>query len=328
MSKGRTDEEIDLKQVYELLKHIFIKIIKFFFRIIEFYKKRALLFTGLIVMGVVSGWFLDKKLNISNLYVQEIIIAPKYESRKFIYDFAESLNNNLEEKNEVFFVKTGINSDLIKNIKKIRLEPIIQATNILDEFKKKYDEDKSFYDFVLENKKDQFEEEKFMNFYKYHKLVFYFTNKNKENYEIVDLVLNYIKSNIYYKKVLNLAIKQTKESLELNKNSLKFIDNYLDKISQSSSKKGNEIVILTDESETSTIASLLKQKALLIEKVNNYERIIAQDNELFSEVHRGEVLKEKLNIDKRMIVGIPLFLFSIVTFIFLLKKGYRIINES
>jgi len=124
------DEIIDIKPFLNGIKKAFKSLLKTLISIIVFYKKKAVLFIILFVLGFVGGYFLDKKWNIDKSYRQEIIIQPKYGTQNYIYNFIENIDFTFNDRNFLHTLK--IDSTHITNIKKITLEPIIRATDVLD----------------------------------------------------------------------------------------------------------------------------------------------------------------------------------------------------
>ncbi|MDY8138663.1 hypothetical protein [Aquimarina sp. 2201CG5-10] len=319
------DEEIDLGQVYKAFKRFCLNILKTFFSIISFYKRKAILFVSIIIVGAVAGYFLDNQWNTKFVYKQSIIVEPKYETRKYIYDYIESLKGNF--KDELFLNKLGLNVEIIKNLKKIELEPIIQATDVLDELHKEYG-DRDFFHHIIEGyQESQLEEEKYRNFYKHHLLTLHFKNGGDKNLKISAAVLDYVKSNEYFKDLRSFKISQAKMNIEASKKSLKFIDEYLEKINKTPNDEKNDIMVFADESKTPVLSALLKQKTNLLASIEEQEEIIILDKEIFSIIENGGIIKTKNQLHKRMIVLFPIFLFGLASILFFFKSSYKNINN-
>lgn len=328
MNKENNTDEIDLMQIFGLIKNAFKNFLRLVISIISFYKKKAILFFILLVIGVVTGYFLDQNQDTKNNFVQEIIIEPNYNSVKYIYDFVDELEYNF--KDDHFSKKLGIDKENIKNVKRISIEPIIKGTDVLDNLQERY-ENREFFKDIMEAYDDgKVEEEKFRDFYKHHKLTFEFSTESEYNSKIISSVLNYIKSNNYFKEVASLELQQTKENLERNKKSLQFIDNYLNNLEKTPLKAENENVIISSGQEKLpmvSVASLLQKKELLIELINDQEHDLVFNKEIYSIVDYGDIISKRKELYNRMLLTIPMFLIGLVSLFYFFKYMSRSINS-
>ncbi|WP_299315607.1 hypothetical protein [uncultured Aquimarina sp.] len=319
------DEIIDIKSIFNLISIGFKNFLKLFVSIILFYKKKVILFSILFVLGIVIGYFLDDKLKNSKIFYQEIIIEPKYDTNNYIYDFIESLEYKLTDKS--FSGKLQIDSSQISNLKQITLKPIIQVTDVLDNLKFKYG-NQEFFQNILENYNEKtLEGSKYRNFYRFHKLKLYFKKESSNNEKLSKGILSYIDTNQYYNKSLDLNIKQTKFSLEKNKETLIYIEEYLDKLNKNPVNQQKEITVYAEESEISTISSLLKRKNDLITIINEQERILTLDKDLFDIIEYGDITSEPVGVHKRLVILLPLFLCLVSSLLFFLFYAYNWINS-
>ncbi|GGX19582.1 hypothetical protein [Aquimarina muelleri] len=328
MNKENNTDEIDLIQVFGMIKNTFKNFLKLVISIVLFYKKKAILFLVLLVIGVAIGYFLDQNQNAKNNFVQEIIIEPNYNSVKYIYDFVEELEYNFRDNN--FLKKLSLNQENIKNVKKISIEPIVKGTDVLDNLEKRY-ENREFFKDIMEAYDDgKVEEEKFRDFYKHHKVTFEFNKESKYNSKIISSVLNYIKSNKYYQDISELTLKQKKIDIERNKKSLQFIDTYLNNLEKTPLKAENEAIIFSSESEKLpmvSVASLLQKKELLIELINEQEHDLVFNKEIFSVVDYGGIISKRKELYNRMLFTIPMFLIGLVSLFYFFKHMSKSINN-
>ncbi|MFD2563546.1 hypothetical protein [Aquimarina rubra] len=319
------NEIIDVKPFFNAIKEGFKGILKTLVAIVLFYKKNIALFAVLLILGAIGGYFLDKKLKITKIFSQEIIIEPKYETNKYIYDFIDGLAKNLNDK--AFLEKLQIDSSQVSEIKEITLEPIIQATDVLDGLHVKYGDQDYFHHIIEEYDEKTLEDDKYRDFYKYHRLKFDFNSESSDNKEVSKALLSYIASNEYYNKQLSLQLKQTKRNLEKNKETLLYVEEYLDKLNKNQGKQNKEIVVYAEESEIPTISSLLKRKNDLLNAINQQERTLTLDKELFEVVEYGNIIPQPVGVHKRLLLLLPLILCVGVSMIFLLLNISRRINS-
>ncbi len=322
MNNEKHSEEIDLFQLLNLVKGFFRSIVRSIISVILFYKKKAVLFSVLLVLGGLLGFFIDKYQDSSDNYTQEIIIEPKYNTTRYIHDFIEELETNL--KDESFLKRIGMNSDMIDNLKGISIEPIIRNTDVLDDLEKRYD-DKEFFSFIEDHDEDELKDKKFTNFYKHHKITAEFKNGDPQNAKITSSILDDIKSNDYYNKERDLVIKQTKEDLKQNKKTLQFINEYLLNLGKNPSRSEKEIVVVADKEQASTmtIASLIQQKEVLIETINSQQKILTFDNEVFFIIDYGAIIAKKKVLLGNKALMIPLVFFGLTSLVFFFRHMFK-----
>ncbi|WP_148639213.1 hypothetical protein [Aquimarina longa] len=321
MSNTDHNDEIDLLQIFKMIKNGFKSFLKLIISIISFYKKKAILFLVLLVVGVVVGYFIDQNQDSKNEYIQEVIIEPKHDSVEHIYGFIGGLQDNF--KDSIYVKNLGLEVALVENIEKILIEPIIQPEEVLSALQEKYGGKESFIESYDEK---LLRGEKYRNFYQRHKLTVSFKNKNTNNYKIIKTILDYVKSNDYFEELITLELKQTKSSLDQNKKSLQFINQYLTSLSNNPNKSDGKLIFAT-ESETPTISSLLKRKETLIAKINSEEKLLALDKELFSIIDYGDVVSKRKMLLGRTFLIIPLVLFSIVSLFYFFKYLSRSVHN-
>ncbi len=328
MSNEIKNDEIDLIQLFKIFKESFRKFLKMILSVILFYKKKAVLFIVLLILGLGIGYFFDTYKDTSMSYNQEVIIEPKYNSTKYIYDFIEELKINIKDVS--FLMKIGISEQSIKNVKEITIEPLIKGTDVLDNLQERYENREFFKDIMEAYDQNQVEDEKFRDFYKHHKLIFSYKNKSQENEQITKSILDFIKSNAYYKQLVETTLKQKKASIEQNKKSIQFIDDYLVNLSNNPLKAEKGAMIISNSNEelpTVSVASLLQKKEFLLELINEQERAIVFDKEIFSFVHYGDIITIKNKIVNRSLFSVPLLLIGLASFFFLFKYLFRKMNE-
>ncbi len=323
MNKENSNEEIDLMQVFGLVKNAFRKLLKGVVSLVSFFIKKAILLIILVVVGAVSGYFIDKNKGTTDGYMHEVIIEPKYRSVKYIYDFVEDLDENFKE--GFFFKKAGIDQSVINNLVGVRIEPLIKGNDVLEYVERHYDQKEFFEDAMEAYEEGKLEDNKFKDFYKHHKLVFVFGNASKETSKIIDYTLEFLKSNAYYKKKINLVITQNQENLEREKRTLNFVNEYLDNLSKNPIREKNEVIIYrnTKDEIPTAVASLLQQKKTLIESINKRERAIELDNEIISIVDYGESISVKKRLIYRFIVILPIVLVGLALLVFLVRYVSR-----
>ncbi|SHI94809.1 hypothetical protein [Aquimarina spongiae] len=322
MSQANQNEEMDLMQLFAMIKEFFRKVLSLFVDAVLFIKKKIILFLILGVLGGGLGYFMDQFQDKKNSFVQEVIIEPKYKSVEYLYDFVEDLQDNFKDDNYV--LKFGLDLELVKNVDKITLQPVIRSEEILTQIQDKESFTEDYDDNLLR-------ERKYRNFYKEHKLTLIFKNSNPENTKIVAAILKHLKSNEYFKKIVSLELQQLKGEVEQNRKTLAFINDYLDNLSKNPNENEGKIVFAS-ETETPTIASLIKRKEELLTTVRFQERSLELNKEIYSVVKDTGIISKQKQLSKRMLFVIPLIFVGIAIgiyfFSFLFKSVVNFVNQE
>ncbi|WP_109302026.1 hypothetical protein [Aquimarina sp. AU474] len=317
MGQENQNEEIDLMQLFGMVKEFFRKFLKLIVDVVFFYKKKFMLFLVLGVLGIVLGFLSDQYLDKKNDFIQEIIIEPNYNSVEYIYDFINDLEDNFKDNN--FVNKLGLSVEQVKNVRKIILEPIIQPDDVLTKL-----EDKE--SFIEGYNEKLLKEKKYRNFYKQHKLTISFENNNTENVVIADKILESLKLNKYYNKLLDIELRQTKNNLEQSKGSLKFVNDYLTNLSKNPNPSEDKYIFAT-ESETPTISSLLKRKESLISNISYYEKFLELNKEILTIVEHNDIISKRKMLVKRNLLVIPLILIGLTSLLYFSRYLFSSINN-
>ncbi len=322
MNQANQNEEIDLMQLFEMIKEFFRNVLRLLVDAVLFIKRKIILFLILGLLGGGLGYFMDQYKDKKNNFVQEVIIEPKYDSVEYIYNFVEDLQDNF--KDDEYVVKFGLDVEQVKNIKSISLTPIIKPEEILVRLQ----DNKSFTEDYDEN---LLKEKKYRNLYKQHKLTVLFNSGDKMNSKMTDVILKRMKSNEYFKNIVSLELQQTQTEIEQNKKTLAFINDYLANLSQN--PKSNEgKIVFASESETPTIASLIKRKEELINKISSQEKLLELDREVYTVVQNSGIIAKRKILARRMLFTTPLIFVGImIVFYFLrfvLKAIVNFVNQQ
>ena len=113
--------EIDLGQLFELIKKGFDKLFKMFLRIFVYFKKNIIKLGVLIAIGVGVG-FLMNKLIPKKLKV-EVLVKPNFESEDYLYATVDEIASNIIAKDTVFFRNMEIDVSDLQNFM-LQIEPL------------------------------------------------------------------------------------------------------------------------------------------------------------------------------------------------------------
>ncbi|WP_299259100.1 hypothetical protein [uncultured Aquimarina sp.] len=300
------NDEVYLKQILSPAGDFFRYLIRLIYQSIRFYIKKAWLFLILIIVGIIGGYFLDGKLG-TEIIKQEVIIEPKINSIRYIYNIIDAIPQRKND--EKYLESLGLQKEWIENIKTVKIEPILAIEDIFDYLHREY-QDKNFQYTMQDFSQKEMTSDKFTYFYQYHVIKVFFNEEKSYNKLITETLLKSIYNNEHFKEEIELNIRQAKESVKNNKASLEFIDDYLAKVVEKSNLEHNnkELVIVSDETQTSKLASLLEQKSKIMNAIKSDEKSVNILNKVFSVVSNSDVVITKKALQKRIIIFLPILL--------------------
>lgn len=205
MAQQNTTEEVDLGYMFKSIGYFFKNIVKLLFRAISFIKKYILIIVGIVILGVIIGYFLDK--NSKKVYENRIIVIPNFESVEYLYDITDELNFKINIKDSIFLKE--IFGKQYKNLRKIEIEPIIDIYN----FTTKSRENIDVFRILFENQdmKEFVDDMTTSKQYKYQKLKVYTIGKNSKG--LLNDLFDYFNENEHFKQYQEVYIQNTKERI-------------------------------------------------------------------------------------------------------------------
>ena len=320
------DDEVYLSQILGPIGSFFKSLLRSFFLMIQFIVKRIFLFMGILIVGLVLGYFLDQYYG-KYTYKQEVIIEPRNNSTLYIYNFINDFYKRSAD--EQYLISLGLKPEWVENIRSIKVEPILAIEDVFDELHEKY-RDNGFLHTIQDYSESELSNKKFIPFYKYHKITLEFENSNENNLFISEALLNHILTNEHLISNLNFQTKSAKFGLSSNRKSLEFIDNYLEAFNKTDKKEPNNIIVIAEESESVTVSGLLKQKSIILDRLENDNRKLELENTVLSIVENTGVVKSNKKIYKRMIFITPVAFMLLISIFYVFLFLYRktIINEK
>ena len=320
------DDEVYLSQILGPIGSFFKSLLRSFFLMIQFIVKRIFLFMGILIVGLVLGYFLDQYYG-KYTYKQEVIIEPRNNSTLYIYNFINDFYKRSAD--EQYLISLGLKPEWVENIRSIKVEPILAIEDVFDELHEKY-RDNGFLHIIQDYSESELSNKKFIPFYKYHKITLEFENSNENNLFISEALLNHILTNEHLISNLNFQTKSAKFGLSSNRKSLEFIDNYLEAFNKTDKKEPNNIIVIAEESESVTVSGLLKQKSIILDRLESDNRKLELENTILSIVENTGVVKSNKKIYKRMIFITPVAFILLISIFYVFLFLYRktIINEK
>ncbi|SEL83549.1 hypothetical protein SAMN04488008_10616 [Maribacter orientalis] len=316
-----SSDEIDLGQLFHLIGKGFNAIFRFFLRVFLYLKKNIFILIGLVILGLVIGYGLNKI--ISKRLKIEVIVKPQLESKNYLYDVINEVQSNISAKDSVFFKSIGIEKIDFSGLE-VTISRVVEDVNSESDIKylellQSFENTDAISDIVraeLQNKSS-------FN----HQITFYYKNAEFGK-DFVNKILEYINSSKYYNGILEVyrsnAAYRIKEDEYLLKQVDEIISNYTNSLASKSNNTVSERIVL-DNQEQVNIADIFEYKTGLIRDIETKKLELIERTEPVSIINLGQPQEEHKSFFGKNIVLIP-FIFILVFFIisillFLNKKS-------
>lgn len=205
MAQQNATEEVDLGYMFKSIGGFFKNIVKLLFLAISFIKKFILIIIGIIIIGVIVGYFLDKTSK--KVYENRIIVIPNFESVEYLYDITDELNFKINTKDSVFLGE--ILGDDFKRLRKIEIEPIIDIYNFTTKSRENIDVFRILFE--NQNMKEFVDDMTTSKQYKYQKLKVYTIGKDSK--DLLKNLIDYFNENEHFKQYQDVYIQNTAERI-------------------------------------------------------------------------------------------------------------------
>jgi hypothetical protein len=265
------DDEVDISEVLKAIKNFLRNIVKGIINVFYFFYKHKLVLLGLIVLGVVLGYFYEQ--NTQKTYKNDILVIPNFGSADYLYSKVEALDNKLAIDDSLFI--KSIFGKAHKKVSSIEIEPVIDI-----------------YSFVSQREANQelfqllFEEEANVDFvenpinsrnFKYHRIHLWVKGESNHE-EISEALITYLNTNEYFNSLKSNTLNNLDLQLSENKKIIQQIDEIL------LSEKSDKSVVLDQNSlsfsDNRGLGELLKQKDGLVKQ----QEVIIQSKINFTNV--------------------------------------------
>lgn len=305
MTQNTQDQEIDLGQIGKGISNFYQSIIASIFDFIFFIKKKAIVFSILVILGFALGYYLDKL----KAYTTEIQVIPNFGTNDYLYKRIAHLQAKLKEKDTAFFNSIGIKN--VKKISDIDITPIngiYSYINSSDENNKNFElvklmaEDGDIQKIIKDNVTSKN--------YPQHTITIRTTKRFSKN-ELADPVLNYLQQSDYYTRLKAIYNRNLLEKIKANNILIDQIDQLLASYAKNPSSGGVMI------SENGGVADVITKKDELVNENNLHQIQLLESTKIIKE---QEVVLN--NMDSEGLANKMKFIVPLVL-LFLYLVGYR-----
>lgn len=251
------NQEINLTHVSRKVKGYFSSVNDSFFDGILFIKRNIIAIVILLIVGTGFGYYQDTE---GKQYQTKVFLSANFGSVDYLYQEVQNLNSKIH--NTEFKKATGINAS--KNLLKLKIEPVIDIYNFIDNPAKETDENDRNYQLfrlISENGDMQkiLKDEITSKNYKLHLLVI--NTKGQVTDKDIKPLLDYLNSNPYYKTLKAEYIKNLDIKIASNDTVIKQIDAILNSVPKTSGAGAN--LVLNDNTG---LHEIVKQKEKLVKE--------------------------------------------------------------
>ncbi|MEG0188490.1 hypothetical protein [Algoriella sp.] len=252
-----SNNEIDLLKVSNSLKNGLIKSLRIIPLTIDFIKKNIFIIVGLLIIGVVAGFYYNKK---EKAYNSNIIVTPNFETVDYLYEKVALLNSHIQQNDQEFLQENKI--DPSYKIYKVEVKPISDLYRFLNQGDKYFE----IFNTLSENNDAKKVAEDFSTSKNFPKHLITVSAKGKIDQKVLDAIIKYINTSDYYQPVRAQVLENTKAKVIINDSIIKQIDGILN---NAGSAKNNTSVYINEQSQ---LNDLINQKNRLVED-NHYFKI-------------------------------------------------------
>lgn len=324
-STQNNSDEIDLGQLFQLIGRGFNAIFRWVLRVFLYFKKNMLLLIGLVIVGLVIGYGLNKI--ISKKFKTEVIVKPQIESKNYLYDVVAEIQSNIKSKDTLFFESIGVenidfnglNIEISRVAEVGNSESDIQYLELLQSFENT--------DAIADIVRAELQNKSSFN----HRITFYYKNSDFGR-EFAKKVLSYINTNTYFNGLLEVYRGNAKARIVEDEKLLAQVDqiitNYTTGLASKGSALANERIVL-DNQEQVNIADIFEYKTGLIRDIEAKKLELEERTVPVSIINLGQPQVENKSFFGKSIVLIPLIFVSVFfilsALVYLNKKSKSIV---
>jgi hypothetical protein len=314
-------DEIDLGQLFQMIRNGFNKLGVLFLRLFIYLKKSALILIGLVVLGVAIGYGL--KFITTEKVQLDVIVRPNLESKDYLYDMISEIESSIKVRNEAFLNNLGISKDDLDGFE-------ISIESIKKEKEEGKEEKELKYLEVLQKFQntdliaDVLREELLKNTELIHRISFKY--KKPKGEEVARKLMDHINSNSYFTQLLLVEKDNSKERIEKNKVLIAQIDtiiqNYSKNLNNNSTTLETGKLVVQNE-EKLDVTGLITLKTELIEDIEDQKIELNELTGPISVINFGNPHQVSKSFFSNSIIILPLILivaFFVLTLLKYLNK--------
>jgi len=317
-------DEIDLGQLFQMIRNGFNKLGVLFLRFFLYLKKSALILIGLVVLGAAIGFGL-KFITTEKVQV-DVIVRPNLESKDYLYDVIAEIESNIKDKNPTFLSRLDITEADLKGfeisiavVKKEEAEDNEKQLEYLEVLQKFQNTD-----LIADVIREELLKKTELN----HRITFTYKNSNGE--EIARKLLDYINSNGYFTELLSVQKENSRERIEKSEVLISQIDTIIQSYSKNLNKQSASLEtgkLVFQNEEKLNVTGLITLKTELIEDIEEKKMELKQLNGPISVINFGNPHQVSKAFFGKKIIVLPLLFLGVFFLLSFLKYLNRKASE-
>ncbi|HNP66397.1 MAG TPA: hypothetical protein PKH16_00700 [Aequorivita sp.] len=318
MAQQNSSEEVDLGTIFAKVRDGYHGLLISFYRGIQFLFRNWILILGIIIVGILIGYYLDNQKNTAK--ETTLLVQINFDSANYVYNAIDQLNMKIQENDTKFLEENGLLIDGMNAITSAEIQPIV---NIMDILKNTTGND-GYIQAIFEQSKfedDLLTSEIFIPEYKNHRIVISSNENNTD--KVLSILLSYLNNNKILNKIKDATVENTKTIIEKNKNSISDIDSIMKVYGTpiENNFQPGQIYYNSYEVNNGNIHLLVQQKTSLLEENEELEiELIKYEN--IVELLNKPKLQIKKGILTNKIVIIPILFVILFIVLAFLKRFY------
>ncbi|WP_304036715.1 hypothetical protein [Mesonia mobilis] len=313
------NEEIDLGDLFRLLKKGIQYIFNLFLRFVAFVLRHAIVLIVLIVIGAIIGYFLQKKSG--ELVKTEMIIASNFGSSEYVFNSINQISYQIGHKDTLALEKLGIPLDA--GALKLEIKPIVNISRFSQE-------EETFLELVSESNFIN-EEEKakmFARYFRYYKVILSHPKKINSA-KILNNILQQLRDNPYYQEYNNVNLSFLNNQIKANEKLISEIDSLVGNYSKAINKQQQASSTFYNSANNLDLGVVIQNRNQVQDQLQYLYREKVANAEFLRLVDLGTPteIKEK-GITYYKIILIPLLLvlgyFGLIIFVKVVQKARKL----
>lgn len=313
--QNSADQEIDIFQLSRSIGSFFDRLNSSVFRAIQFFIRNWIVVLVLVVLGVVSGFYLDSS---KKSYNNQIVVTPNFESVDYLYAKVDLIQAKIAS-GDFDFLKNTVGITNPKAIRKIEIKPVADVYKFIEDKEQNFELIKLMAE-VGEVKK-VLEDNVTSKNYTHHTISF-ISNGLVNEKEVVEPILKYLNNSAYFKSIQKIGYKNLELEIAQNDTIIAQIDQVLNGLSTTAknSSKNEKLVYYSENLQLNDIIKT-KQK-LVTEQGKNRFRLISFDKTI-KEINTTLNINENKTVSGNFKIWLPILFIFLFVFVSLLRKFYR-----
>lgn len=323
MNQTNSQDEMDLTDVFTLLRRWFYQFMALGFRAIDFLLKFWWAALILIIGGAILGFFSMGEPT----YKATLIVQTNFKTQPYVYNAVEQFNLNVKENDTAFVESLGLNIDDLR-ISDAMLVPVIDVVGLLGNIERG---DRNLETVIgeLEVHKDEelFATDRFYSSYTYHKLSLELTEKGGQ--KEIDALMDYINNRPLIKAISTESKKNRIEHIARNEKTLEQMDAVVEAfvVTNEVANKNSGSMSFYNNSSNVDLRQLFLQKAELVLETEELKNELVSLDDAAVIVSDVQTSLDEGITDKKYIVYpvVFIFLFMLIAGII---SGYRSMRKT